>query len=162
MPKQFSESLSNIFPPKTDFPPRSSHSKQTIEILVLERVCLSCSCKHFGRKKHVKSLLISTLDKIIYYIGTFLQGSTKPLFTSQNRMETSWKNSPVFFNMLVLDLDFYGANPKNGIFSKRIVPSIWIISFKRFFQQIKLFKVCMMERDYCLFLLSRTKNLLSP
>jgi hypothetical protein len=26
----------------------------------------------------VKSLLISTLHKVIYYIGTFLQGSTKP------------------------------------------------------------------------------------
>jgi hypothetical protein len=35
-----------------------------------------------------KSLLISTLDKVIYYIGTFLQGSTKPLITSQNRVET--------------------------------------------------------------------------
>jgi hypothetical protein len=40
-------------------------------------------------KKLVKSLLISTLDELIYYIGTFLQGSTKPLFTSQNRVETS-------------------------------------------------------------------------
>jgi hypothetical protein len=26
----------------------------------------------------VKRLLISTLHKVIYYIGTFLQGSTKP------------------------------------------------------------------------------------
>jgi hypothetical protein len=34
-----------------------------IEVLVLERTCLSFSCKHFGRKKSlVKSLLISTLD----------------------------------------------------------------------------------------------------
>jgi hypothetical protein len=41
-----------------------------------------------GEKNLVKSLLISTLDKVIY-IGTFLQGSTKPLFTSQNRVETS-------------------------------------------------------------------------
>jgi hypothetical protein len=43
----------------------------------------------FWEKNLVKSLLISTLDKVIYYIGTFLQGSTKPLFTSQNRVETS-------------------------------------------------------------------------
>jgi hypothetical protein len=28
-------------------------------------------------------MLISTLDKVIYYIGTFLQGSTKPLFTTK-------------------------------------------------------------------------------
>jgi hypothetical protein len=41
------------------------------------------------KKTLAKSLLISTLDKVIYYIGTFLQGSTKPLFTSQNRVETS-------------------------------------------------------------------------
>jgi hypothetical protein len=61
----------------------------TIKILVLERICLSCSCKHFGQKNLVKSLLISTLDKVIYYIGTFLQGSTKPLFASQNRVKAS-------------------------------------------------------------------------
>jgi hypothetical protein len=79
-----------------------------IEILILERKCLSCSCKYFGQKNLVKSLLISTLDKVIYYIGTFLQGSTKPLFTAQNRVETSWKKiRPFFFNMRVLDLDFY-------------------------------------------------------
>jgi hypothetical protein len=36
-------------------------------------------------------MLISTLDKLIYYNGTFLQGSTKPLITTQNRLETSWK-----------------------------------------------------------------------
>jgi hypothetical protein len=43
----------------------------------------------FCAKTLVKSLLISALDKVIYYIGTFLQGSTKPIFTSQNRAETS-------------------------------------------------------------------------
>jgi hypothetical protein len=42
-----------------------------------------------GEKTLAKSLLISTLDKVIYFIGTFLQGSTKPLFTLQNRVETS-------------------------------------------------------------------------
>jgi anti-sigma-K factor RskA len=47
------------------------------------------SGKHFWRKKLVKSLLISTLDKAIYYKGTFLQGSTNPLFTTQSRLETS-------------------------------------------------------------------------
>jgi hypothetical protein len=41
-----------------------------------------------GKKSPVKSLLISTLDKVTYYKGTFLQGSTKPLFTTQNRLET--------------------------------------------------------------------------
>jgi hypothetical protein len=64
------------------FPIEIFYHITSIEILVLERTCLSCSCKHFGRKNLVKSLLISTLDKVIYYIGTFLQGSTKPHFTS--------------------------------------------------------------------------------
>jgi hypothetical protein len=62
---------------------------QTKEILVIERACLSSSCKHFWGKNPVKSLLISTLYKVIYYNETFLQGSTKPLFTSQNGVETS-------------------------------------------------------------------------
>jgi hypothetical protein len=31
-----------------------------------------------AKKTLVKSLLISTLGKVIYYKGTFLQGSTKP------------------------------------------------------------------------------------
>jgi hypothetical protein len=43
----------------------------------------------FGKKKLVKSLLISTLDKVIYFIGAFLLGSTKLLFTTQNRLEIS-------------------------------------------------------------------------
>jgi hypothetical protein len=60
----------------------------------------------FGGKEHlVKNLLISTLDKLIYYQGTFLQGSAKPLFTTQNRLETSLKMS-VFFNMRLLNLRF--------------------------------------------------------
>jgi hypothetical protein len=33
----------------------------------------------FDGKTLVKSLLIPTLDKVIYYQGTFLQDSTKPL-----------------------------------------------------------------------------------
>jgi hypothetical protein len=72
-----------------------------IEISVLERACLSCSCKHFGQKNLVKSLLISALDKVIYYNGTFLRGSTKPIFTSQNRVETSWKKFARFFSTCV-------------------------------------------------------------
>jgi hypothetical protein len=43
----------------------------------------------WAKETLVKSLLISTLDKVIYYIGTFLLGSTKPLFTTHNRVEIS-------------------------------------------------------------------------
>jgi hypothetical protein len=43
----------------------------------------------WAKETFVISLLISTLDKVIYYIGTFLLGSTKPLFTTQNRLEIS-------------------------------------------------------------------------
>jgi hypothetical protein len=63
----------------------------------------------WAKKNLVKSLLISTLDNIIYYIGTFLQDSIKPLFASQNRVETSWKKFGIFFSMRVLDLDFYAV-----------------------------------------------------
>jgi hypothetical protein len=38
------------------------------------------------KKTLVKRLLISTLDKVIYYKGTFLQRSTKTLCTTQNRV----------------------------------------------------------------------------
>jgi hypothetical protein len=71
----------------------------SIEILVLERVCLRWSSKHFWQNKLVKSLLISTLDKVIYFKGTFLQHSTKPLFTTQNRLETSWKTFALFYQL---------------------------------------------------------------
>jgi hypothetical protein len=43
----------------------------------------------WAKETLVKTLLVSTLHKVIYYIGAFLQGSPKPRFTSQNRVETS-------------------------------------------------------------------------
>jgi uncharacterized protein YlzI (FlbEa/FlbD family) len=43
----------------------------------------------FGKEHLVKNQLISTLDKVIYFRGTIFLLSTKPLFTSQNRVETS-------------------------------------------------------------------------
>jgi hypothetical protein len=45
--------------------------------------------RFWAKKILVKSLLISTLDKVIYNNGTFLLGSTKPLITTQNRVEIS-------------------------------------------------------------------------
>jgi hypothetical protein len=72
------------------------------EILVLEQVCLRWPSKHFWRKNLVKSVLISTLDKVIYYKGTFLQGSTKPHFTRQNKLETSWKKVAPFSTFVLL------------------------------------------------------------
>jgi hypothetical protein len=50
----------------------------------------------FWAKKLVKSQLISALEKVIYYIGTFLQGSTKPLFTTQNRVEIMFFSTCMF------------------------------------------------------------------
>jgi hypothetical protein len=41
-------------------------------------------------------------EKIIYFEGTIFQSSTKPLFTSQNRVEIREKNSPFLKNMLLL------------------------------------------------------------
>jgi hypothetical protein len=43
----------------------------------------------FGKEHLVKNWLISTQDKVIYYKGTVLQDSTKPLVTTQNRLENS-------------------------------------------------------------------------
>jgi hypothetical protein len=43
----------------------------------------------FLAKKIAKCLLISTLDKVVYYKGTFFTGLNKPIFTTQNRLETS-------------------------------------------------------------------------
>jgi hypothetical protein len=54
-----------------------------------------------AEKTLVKSLLISTIDKVVYYKGTFLQGSSKPRFTTQNRSETSLKKFARFFSTCV-------------------------------------------------------------
>jgi hypothetical protein len=43
----------------------------------------------FGKEHLEKNWLISTLDKVVYFKGTIFLQSTKPLFTSQNRVETS-------------------------------------------------------------------------
>jgi hypothetical protein len=42
-----------------------------------------------GKEHPVKNWLISTLDKVIYFKGTIFLRPTKPLFTTQNRIETS-------------------------------------------------------------------------
>jgi hypothetical protein len=52
----------------------------------------------FWKEHLVKNWLISTLDKVIYFKGTIFQWSTKPLFTSQNRVEISWNKILPFFN----------------------------------------------------------------
>jgi hypothetical protein len=107
-----------------------SLSPWLIEILVLERVSLCWSSKHFGRKKPCKKSADLLLDKVIYYIGTIFLLSTKPLFTSQNRAE---KNSPIFFNMRVLDLDFYA------------LATIWV-SFP--FLCLQAFQISNLIREY--------------
>jgi hypothetical protein len=42
-----------------------------------------------GKEQLVKNWLISTLDKVIYFKWTIFQRPTKPLFSSQNRVEIS-------------------------------------------------------------------------
>jgi hypothetical protein len=74
-----------------------------IEILELKQESGDKSSNIFLGKEHlVKNRLISTLDKVIYFKGTIFQRSTKPLFTSQNRVEISCKNFSLFSNMLLL------------------------------------------------------------
>jgi hypothetical protein len=76
---------------------------ESIEILALERVCLRWPCKKSA------DLHPRQGTYVIYCKGTFLQGSTKPHFTTQNRLETIWKNRP-FFNMLLLLQRFLWSN----------------------------------------------------
>jgi hypothetical protein len=63
-----------------------------VEISELEQVCWNWPCIHFGQKNLAKRMLNSNLDKVICYIGTFLQGSTKPLFTTQNTY-VGWRSA---------------------------------------------------------------------
>jgi hypothetical protein len=63
----------------------------------LEQVCCKGLANILRERTLWKNWLISTLDKAIYYKGTFLEGSTKPLFTTQNRLQTSWKKFARFF-----------------------------------------------------------------
>jgi hypothetical protein len=55
-----------------------------------------------GKEHLVKNWPISTPDKVIYFKGTIFQRPTKPLFTSQNRVEISRKKLSLFSNMLLL------------------------------------------------------------
>jgi hypothetical protein len=59
-------------------------------------------------KNPVKSLLISTLDKVIYYIGTFYRAQQNLSSLHKIGWRSAEKNSPAFFNKRVLYLDFYG------------------------------------------------------
>jgi hypothetical protein len=69
-----------------------SQSRLSIEILDLEQVCWHRSCKYFLGKEHLaKNQLISALEKVICIKWTIFLRPSKPLFTSQNRVETSWK-----------------------------------------------------------------------
>jgi hypothetical protein len=68
---------------------------ETIEILELPRtstyVCTGQAI-FCGKNALYKNLLISTLDKVICFKGTIFRGlHTYFLFTSQNRVEISWK-----------------------------------------------------------------------
>jgi hypothetical protein len=74
----------------------------------------------WAKKSLVKSLLFSTLDKVIYNIVTFLQGSTNPLFTTQNRVEISWKKIAHFFQHARSRSRFLCARHTDRICSKLV------------------------------------------
>jgi hypothetical protein len=61
-------------PPRPPDPPHRNLSTRTRMFELLLQT-------FWAKKTLVNGLLISTLDKLIYYNGTFLLGSTKPLFT---------------------------------------------------------------------------------
>jgi hypothetical protein len=45
---------------------------------------------------------LSTLDKVINYKGTIIQGSTKPPFNSQNRMYVDQMKKIIPFSIMLL------------------------------------------------------------
>jgi hypothetical protein len=69
----------------------------------------------WAKKILVKSLQISTLDKVIYYIGTFLQGSTKTSHHYRKWGGDQLKKIRPFFSTCVFYtyLDFYGLDDSN-------------------------------------------------
>jgi hypothetical protein len=77
-----------------------------IEILVLEQVFIYWhrSCKYFGGKTVCKKNgLISTLDKVIYFKGTFFTGLQNLSSLHKIGWRSAGKNSPFFSNMLLLE-----------------------------------------------------------
>jgi hypothetical protein len=70
---------------KTTQDHHSQISLQFVEIEILEPELVCWFCKFFW----VKNLLISNLEKVIYFKGTIFHGSIKPLFRARNRMEIS-------------------------------------------------------------------------
>jgi hypothetical protein len=57
----------------------------------------------FWRKHLAKSQLSFTLNRVIYFIGTILQGSTKPSFAIQNKKFLPFSNMPlpVYINIKI-------------------------------------------------------------
>jgi hypothetical protein len=82
--------------------PCSKHCVRVIEILLLERVCLRWSCKHVGQINLVNSLLIYTLDKVIYYIGTFYRVQQNLSLLHKIGWRSAEKTAVCFFNKLLL------------------------------------------------------------
>jgi hypothetical protein len=62
-----------------------------------------------GKEHLLKNWLISTLDKVITFKGAIFEASTKPLFTSQNRVEISCKNLSLFSNTLLLGFLWFSS-----------------------------------------------------
>jgi hypothetical protein len=84
----------------------------TKEILVLEHACLSCSCKHFGRKNPCKkSADLHPRQGNLQHWHMFTGLNKTSLHITKLGGDQLTKNSPVFFNMRVLDLDFYAPDP---------------------------------------------------
>jgi hypothetical protein len=65
----------------------------------------------WAKKKHVKSLLISNLDKVnLLHWKHFYRALQNLSSLHKIGLRPAEKKSPVFFNMRVLDLDFYGGD----------------------------------------------------
>jgi hypothetical protein len=86
-----------MFPKRFKMVSMSSSIMVTIETLVLQRVPMFALVQQtFLAKNLVKSLLISTLDKVICYKGAFSQDSTKPLLQHKIGCRPAEKKLPFF------------------------------------------------------------------
>jgi hypothetical protein len=74
----------------------SAEKVGTVEILVLKRVCLCRSGKYFWRKKLAKSLLISTLDKVITTKEQFYRTQQNVSLQHKKGWRPAEKNCPFF------------------------------------------------------------------
>jgi hypothetical protein len=100
---------------KGSLPPLKPLRLLTIEILEIELVCLHCPCKYFRENNTLLKMADLHPRQGNLLLNIFFQGSTKPLFSSQNRVEISQKNFPFFQTCFFYNVLLFNRYRTNGI-----------------------------------------------